>query len=329
MKVERPVPEEFWWAVARDCPRASFFHTPLWSRLVTTAFPDLCGASAGLTLPGGARVVLPMVEIARHVRGGFAEAESTYAGCYGGLIADRSLGPGEYAAAWQAVLGQRRIGRLHLTGDPLSGDPGPGLPPSAEDVTHLLDLAPGWERVEAGFSEGHRRSIRRAAAHGLTVAPAAGLDDFRAYFEVYQDSIRRWGDRATNDYPWALFEAGHALQKEHPESLALWLCRDAGQVVAGAWVFSWNQRATYWHGASLTAALDLHPGHVLHAEIVRDACARGRAWYDFNPSGGHAGTARFKRGFGTVLRTVPRWTHESRLFQQAKAVVRALRGGGS
>jgi hypothetical protein len=325
MRVLRPVPDDFWWDVARACHHASFFHTPAWRSLVIEAFPGVADRSTGVELPGGARAVLPVFEVARLLRDRFVALESSYAGCYGGLISDRPLAAAESRAAWRAALAFPRIASVRVTGDPLAADAGPALAPAAPDATSLLDLAPGWDRVRSGFSEGHRRAIRRAAENGLTVAPAAGPDDVRAYYDVYRDSLRRWAGRATNDYPWSLFESGMRAGERHREAMTLWLCRHEGRVVAGAWVFRWNGRAIYWHGASLTSALELNPGHLLHAEIIRDACARGTAWYDFNPSGGHAGVLRFKEGFGAVARAVPRWAAEGRLYRVAGLVSRALR----
>jgi len=55
--------------------------------------------------------------------------------------------------------------------------------------------------------------------------------------------------------------------------------------------------------------------HVLIHHLMEIACSRGHRWFDFNPSGGHAGVAAFKKGFGAgslscpVVNTTPRIAH--------------------
>jgi lipid II:glycine glycyltransferase (peptidoglycan interpeptide bridge formation enzyme) len=85
-------------------------------------------------------------------------------------------------------------------------------------------------------------------------------------------------------------------------------------------VFYWGGHAVYWHGAAHEDALQLRPTHVLHAAIIKDACARGYRYYDFNPSGGLEGVARFKAGFGTELVPFRRYAYESPWIRGARRV---------
>ena len=87
--------------------------------------------------------------------------------------------------------------------------------------------------------------------------------------------------------------------------MALWLARAQGKVVAGALCLHARRHVAYWHGAALEEFFPLRPVHLLMRESMRDAARRGRNWYDFNPSGGLPGVARFKRGFGARPLRVP------------------------
>lgn len=337
MKVLWPVPEAFWWEVAAACPEATFFHTPLWTRLITAIHPEWRDASVGFELDGGARAVLPLLETARPIRGLFRDFVSTFGGCYGGLIADVPLQPPSLQKAWQVVLGSGRLARLQLTGNPLSEQWGPPRAAAErEDFTHLLDLSPGYDAVERSFSESTRRWIRKADQVGMAVEAARDEGSFRAYYAIYEESLRRWADRATSSYPWTLFEAGFRLGLQNPGTMELWLAKLEERVVAGAWVFYWNRHAVNWHGATGSDALsegagrgrwprDFRAGAGLHAAVIRDACARGAAFYDFNPSGGHEGVAHFKSGFGTHRCPVPRLEIAGPLFPGASALVKTLR----
>jgi hypothetical protein len=67
--------------------------------------------------------------------------------------------------------------------------------------------------------------------------------------------------------------------------------------------------------------------NLLMAEAIRDASLRGYRWFDFNPSGGHAGVQDFKRRFGAiplaapVIRTATGWRRAGRKMSMVKHVV--------
>jgi lipid II:glycine glycyltransferase (peptidoglycan interpeptide bridge formation enzyme) len=131
--------------------------------------------------------------------------------------------------------------------------------------------------------------------------------DVRAYREIYAEARARWGADATTDHPPALFAAAWEAAREHPELARLWIAEVEGELAAGAWVFYWNDHAVWWHGAARERFSGCAPQNVLQVEILRDACARDFHWYDFNPSGGHAGVARFKSHFGARELPLEHW----------------------
>ena len=331
MKIIHPVDEASWLDVARACHGATFFHTPLWHRLTLSTWPSFRDATVGVALPDGTRAMLPLVETARHVRGLFREMVSTFAGNYGGLISDRPLSEEKQRDIYHEVLDAARTGEAHIAGNPYAPGPAPDGAATVEDFTQILKLDAGVggptreEAVRAGFSRGCRSGIAKARRAGVTVRGAGTVEDFRAYFTLYEDTLARWGTQATSSYPWKLFENAAELLREHPDNVRLWLAEKDGQPVAGALVFYWNTRAFYWHGAALGAALPHRPANLLHAEIIRDACARGLEVYDFNPSGGHEGVVRFKDGFGCQRLTVTRVSISRALFRGARAAARAVR----
>jgi hypothetical protein len=148
--------------------------------------------------------------------------------------------------------------------------------------------------------------VTQAARQGVTTRPASSLDDYRDYYAVYEDSIRRWGEAASPRYPWSLFETGWRVADEHPEAVRLWLAEHEGEVIAGAWLFQWHGHVMYWHAATLERAFDLRPANLLVANALEDACTRGCRWFDFGSSGGHEGPPAFKPPFGTSERPFAR-----------------------
>jgi CelD/BcsL family acetyltransferase involved in cellulose biosynthesis len=325
LKILHPVDEAIWLDVARACEGATFFHTPLWHRITLTTWPAFRDATVGVVLPDGTRAVLPLVETDRHVRGLFREMASTFAGHYGGLIADRPLSEQQQRDLYREVLEVARTGEAHLTGNPCAPGPVPDGAAYVEDFTHILRLERGYDAVAAGFWKGCRTSIAKARRVGVTVRSAATLADFRAYHALYEDTLARRGTEAAGSYPWKLFENTAAVRAEQPGNVGLWLAEKDGQPVAGVLVFYWNRHAVCWHGASLASAFPHSPTNVLLAEVIRDACARGLAIFDFNPSGGHVGVARFKESFGAERLPVRRSSISRALFLGAREAARAVR----
>ncbi|GAI41742.1 unnamed protein product, partial [marine sediment metagenome] len=55
-----------------------------------------------------------------------------------------------------------------------------------------------------------------------------------------------------------------------------------------------------------------------------DAIEKGYKYFDFNPSGGHKGTAEFKELFGTERLTIKRWEWENPLIRKIKGIKRNI-----
>jgi Acetyltransferase (GNAT) domain len=312
-----------WLDVARNCDYATFFHTPIWSELVTRTFPDLRDATRHTTL-GRTRVVLPLVEVARRLGGRLTVAHSTAFGCYGGLIAD---GPVDEAARDHVHRSALRSGivELEVTQSPLARFSAPRFRAVAarEDFTDLLPLTGGWPAVAGRFTSERRREIKKGKDAGVRTRIATTLDDYRSYFAAYEDSLRRWGEGVTLRYPWDLFEVCHDLAQRHPAHVKLWLAERDGETLGGALNFYWNQHAVGWHSAVYARALDSHAFAILVADAVEEACKRGFSWFDLNPSGGLDGVAAFKRRFGGERRAIARIRYQTRLLRSVARVRRA------
>ncbi|MEJ2218937.1 MAG: GNAT family N-acetyltransferase, partial [Gemmatimonadota bacterium] len=183
------------------------------------------------------------------------------------------------------------------------GCTGTRMPPGSQpevDTTHILktrsrlgpDGSVRWERPAV------RRAVAKAAHAGLEIRQAMSLQDYRAYYQVYADTLDRWGDHATSRYPWTLFETGYAASERTPGAIRLWLATLGPAVVAGMWVFYWRENAYYWHSAVLRSHMKLRPMDLLVTAVTEHAAHNGFSSFDLMPSGGHTGVARFKEKFG-------------------------------
>ena len=325
MQILGNIDDQFWLEVARKCGYATFFHTPLWQRLAIQTYPHYQDVAVCCELKSGVRVVLPLLET-RSIKGFYRCLVSTFAGCYGGLIADGPLTVTEKQQVYNAVLAQHRLGELHITGNPLAdGHELLARFNRREDYTHLFTLDKDYNAISRNFSKGHRSAITQGRRMGVTTRLASSLSDYQNYYGAYMDSLRRWGDNATSRYPWKLFAAGYDLAREFPDHLKLWLAELEGKVIAGAWVFYWNEHVVWWHGASFADSFAYRPNNVLQADIIKDACDHGYKYYDFNPSGGHNAVAKFKQNFGAERQAFICHSYSTKTYHVIRMLARTLK----
>jgi predicted N-acyltransferase len=190
-----------------------------------------------------------------------------------------------------------------------------------EDTTHVLELSGDFDAAFRTWSKGHRAAVKQARRERITVRAADGIDDWRAYYGAYQDSVRRWGESASTVYRWSLFEE---LARGGSKHVRLWLAERDGRIAAGSLCFYAKRHVVYWHGAAYEEFFKMRPVNLLIYEAARAACDDGYRWFDFNPSGGLEGVRAFKKSFGTVELPCPVVRLESKLLR----ALRALRGRG-
>ncbi len=322
MKIQQPVDETFWWEVARQCEYATFFHTPLWHKLATMTFLGHKDVSVGAILENGVCLVLPLLQAPSrfpllHVR------TSTYATCYGGIIANGPTTPGGPKELYKK-LGSPQTSRLHVVSNPYANQviPSDRFTHQSCDTTHVLPLNADFEILFSLFSKSVRNNIHKGKRLGVRVRTAVTLADYQTYYAVYQQSLQRWGETTTSRYPWDLFENGYLLSQSYPGLMRLWLAEVDAQVIAGAWVFYWNGFVNYWHGATNEDFFEYRAANVLHATIIQNAAAEKQNYYDFNPSGGHAGVAEFKKRFGCQTRELTHYVYEHPIRRMAQRIRR-------
>lgn len=296
-----PASAAAWDRAFAACLHATWFQSREWVEAWTRCSNGTTRAApVAITFTDGKSAVVPLA-VATSYRRLVKSWLSGPAGTYGGWISADAL-DAEHAAVVSDYLYERhaelywRLNPYDTTLDPTR------LRGVSPDETDALLLAQGFEHVRRNLSKGHASAVRKAQREGVTVRSAASEQDWRDYFAVYEDSLRRWGDSASSRYPWCLFDELRRLASPH---VRLWLAEHSGRVVAGALCFSSARIVVYWHGAALEQFFPVHPVHYLLHEAIRDACERGHEWFDFNPSGGHASLRVFKRGFGTQVLSSP------------------------
>ena len=293
-----PADRDEWFAVANAAPAATFFHTPYWAD-IAVATAEWEDATVLARLPDGARAIYPLIAAPRRRLVRLARARSTWAGCYGGPIAERALTPEEVEALHAAVAARHPVELRVVLGPAMAGQRLPSGFEATADTTHVVDLTDDFEAVFARIDRKQRASWRRGEEVGIVTRPAESRDDHRAYEELYEETLSLRGERSTSRYPPAVLRAMADLVENHPGVGHMWLAEYEGRAAAAMYGFRWHGHFVLWHAATRELRLKIaSPMVTLFIEMMRDASSRGASQFDMNPSGGHAGVASFKRRLG-------------------------------
>jgi hypothetical protein len=229
-------------------------------------------------------------------RGFLPLAVSGETGAYGGLLAPEPLAEAEVEACYAAI--GARWPDFQVVGNPFAT--GPHLPARAEvqaEATHLLALKP-LEELRKGFSRGAKSRGNKARKQGLEVRVRADVAAVDAFYPLYEDSVRRWGEKLTWPRPRAFFEA--LLAHGAPEAHFLIAYSAAGEPVSALLLAGHGPVVHYLAGATRADFLDACPSNLLMEEALARAAAEGRQFFDFGASNGLAGVVQFKESFGAV-----------------------------
>jgi Acetyltransferase (GNAT) domain len=312
-----------WDAIFEACDHATFFQSREWAEVWQRYTRGrLEPAAWSLRFSDGLTAVLPASRT--RLRHGLSRHYfSSPADTYGGWLSTDAL-TGDHRELLVVHL-RRQMPNLSLRinpFDPFMAEMKFGV--VVHDETHALRLTEDTEAIEKRFSRGHRGAIRSARKKGVTVSLATELEQWKSYYSAYEDSLRRWGPRASSRYAWPLFD--HLYRLASPR-VRLWIAERDGELLAGALCFYAQSHVGWWHGAAFESAFHLRPMNLLLAEVIGEASLRGYSWFDFNPSGGNAGVEDFKRRFGArplttpVIRTATSWRRAGRKVNMVKHVV--------
>jgi hypothetical protein len=301
-------------------PFATYFQSPWWFGAWRSQSPgEWIDATFVATFTDGMQAVVP-VGVERRARGLLRVAHLSPAGTWGGPL---MIGGGPQHRQLIAELILERFPNVNWLPNPFEPvvevEMFEGWP---RESTLVIDLSAGPDSVARAWSKGHRSAIAQAGRRGVTTVLASTEFEWRSYFAAYQDSLRRWGSRASSSYPWQLFDA---LRIQPSSLVRLWLARHENSIVSGAVCFYHKDVVNLWHAATFEAAFPLRPAHLVVSEAVRHAMGEGHSIFDLGPSGGHHSVEHFKRGFSPQRTDAPVIMSRSRSYSAARLVVHALR----
>jgi hypothetical protein len=285
-----------WDAMVDACPTAIYVQTREWFE-IWSEYGGFINDPKLITFDNGKKVLLPLTR--QVLLGGLLTLNLLSPRGMGGFVTNDTLDETEKRELFGVLRGMKRLyARLSLY-DPLSNS---FQDSNAIDSTQVMDLSRGFEATFGAWRQDNRRQARRGLSQGISVSQATSEADWRAYYDLYEETRQRWGAAATNAFDWSLFQI---IRRRHSPGIRLWLARSEGQPIAGALCLYHSQFMIGWHTAKtlrLTETRDAF--HVLQYFIVQDACARGFQFYDFLGSGADTSIERFKSGFAAQFREV-------------------------
>jgi hypothetical protein len=280
-----------WDEVVESCGYATFFHTRAWAELFVSTLKTWQPDPVAIEFSDGNMVVLPLMR-----RLDSEHRQSTVPGMYGGPLFLREPGEEHLDEFDKVPLWYQDVFLVDNPYSPYGWDPN-GLV-KWRLYTHITDLSPGFDGVLGGFRTNIRRDILKAEESALEIRLASTADHARAYFEIYEAAIGRFGDNLQSFYPVELFE-NLLRMPAYGEAARLSLAYVEGRPVSGLIVLCQGQIAVGWHWSTHPEHLASHACPLLLATSMRRACDDGFRWFDFLCSGSLTGVAHFKDGFGS------------------------------
>jgi hypothetical protein len=161
--------------------------------------------------------------------------------------------------------------------------------------TFVLDLAPPLEEMRSRLDKKWRNQLNRAEKNDLIVTAGNGIDEYRAFRDIYSEMRRRKSfDTTVNEQEFARIQETLPLSQR----MLVLLCREKGTLVAGMVASAMGNSAIYLLGATSDAGLNAKGAYLLQWTLIGWLRERGVASYDLggiDPEG-NPGVYHFKKG---------------------------------
>lgn len=295
-----PATEQEWDRAWKHCEYATFFHSLKWARIWEEYTKGrIRPAAKKVIFSDGNTAILPL-SCRKRFRSLLKQYISSPAGTFGGWISADPLNDEHKRLLFNWF---DQLSDIQYRINPYESYQYNLAPKDAKpDHTRVLSLNGDIDTIYKKWYRGHRSAVKKAIREGVTVRQAESITDWKNYFQIYEDSIRRWGKNASSRYRWDLFQIIHDLNEG---SACLWLGEYNNTLICGALCLDGPYHVAYWHGAALEKYFKLRGVNLLFYEAIRHSIDKGYTWFDFNPSGEHKGVDTFKKKFNATALSAP------------------------
>jgi lipid II:glycine glycyltransferase (peptidoglycan interpeptide bridge formation enzyme) len=197
--------------------------------------------------------------------------------------------------------------------------------------TFVVDLAPPLEELRKNLDRKWRNQLTRGEKNNLTVIAGNGIEEYRAFCEIYRQMRQRKTFETTVDE-----DEFMRIQEELPEShrMRILLCQENGVTVAGMVATAMGDSAIYLLGATSDQGLNAKGAYLLQWNMIQWLKENGTRSYDLGGIDPEAnpGVYHFKKGFSgsDVIQMNPLVASNSAvssaIAKAGLAMQRALRG---
>ena len=311
-----------WDTILKECDYATFFQSREWAEIWSIYTNRCMQPDPKMVLfSDGKKVLLPFSS-QKSFKGLIKKYISSPAGTFGGWLSTDNIKI-EHAVLLVKYI-KKRIGNLQWRLNPYDELVFKvQIKNLKNDETHAIKLINGFDEWAKGHSSAARKA-RKACKAGVEIKGASSQEEWREYYEVYEESLKRWGDKASSSYPFELF---NTIYNSRSPNMQLWLAFHDNKIVSGALCFYAKKHVVYWHGAALSQYFNIRPVNLLMYEIIKNAFEKNYEWYDFNPSGKHQGVKAFKISFGAEALDSPEVyteTNCTKLFTKVARVIQRV-----
>jgi hypothetical protein len=162
-------------------------------------------------------------------------------------------------------------------------------------VTYMIDLSKGEESILSNMKQSCRNQIRQGVRNNLKVTEGTEIEHWRAYYDIYSDTLNRWGAKAIYKLDWKIFEI--IFSRKSP-NVKLWLVWHDSIAIAGCVCVYSHGKIITWHISSLTEYHKLRPVNMLKYAVIKEGISKNYRWLDFETAGRNKGLMDFKKSFG-------------------------------
>jgi lipid II:glycine glycyltransferase (peptidoglycan interpeptide bridge formation enzyme) len=245
----------------------------------------------------GKTILIPMMEANRHGFKTFSSMPGNFE--HGGLFSESEITTNLFKTILKDILGFKNL-ILHIN---LSSSPELATKIPEEwkvkdefTSTDLLKLkGKDFEDIWKNYRNNTRRAIRKAEKSGLEIRDGTSLDDFKSFYDIYDESTKKW-DMKTPRIPYKLYKNLYKCGSDH---VKLRLAVKDDKIVAGL-LDLWYSKTIYGYMSAFLGDYGTYnPTSLLFNESIKQACQEGYNYYNFGPSGSLKNIKVFKEGFGT------------------------------
>lgn len=288
VKLLQPEDEKRWDAFVDADSQGTIFHKIAWKRVIGATFPYkpyYLLAERGEALCG----VLPLFHV--HTMFSGNALISTPFAVYGGILAkDREA----ESALFEATKEQaRQLSANYIELRERYSKPNEQL--QTRDSLYVTFLRRIEKSAEANFKllpREARRLVRKSEAGGFSGQRSRRVGDLKTFYHIYAASVRHLG---TPVFPYYMFENCLNFLQDDADLLLIY---HQDKPVAGVLSFYYRDIVLPYYGGALPEERAPSPNNYMYWHLMREAGARGYAWFDFGRSKSDTGAYNFKRHMG-------------------------------